>query len=645
MSLNFPEAELMKSEQKKSIKPYGTWQSKISAELITQATPGLSSLRNFNDTLFWVESRPWEGGRNVIMCQQKDGKISDVLPAPFSHQSKVHEYGGTAFTVANGTLYFVNASDQRIYTTQLKSKSTPKALTPDGNWRFADLTVDQKNQRLIAVCEEHSSEKDPQNYIASISLTTIAPEVECLVSGADFYAYPKISPDGTKFCWIQWNHPSMPWDNTQLNQAEIKHSGIYNKNVVAGDNFDESIFQPQWSPDNQLYFVTDVNNWWNISRIKNGQREIVFDSEKEFGLPLWQLGMTTFCFIDRHTIGCLWTQEGSWFAGILDTEVRSLQSFANEYTSIDSACVYKDSWCAIAGSPAKPKEIINFKEDTSTNILYSPSSLELEPKDLSSPESIRFISGGNESVHAFYYPPCNPHYVCGDNELPPAIALAHGGPTSATDSGLNLKIQFWTSRGFAVVDINYRGSTGFGRKYRQLLNNNWGIADVEDTSHAISHLASEGKIDPNRCIIRGGSAGGFTVLSALTFTDTFKAGASLYGIGDLEILATDTHKFESLYLESLIGPYPKRKDIYRKRSPIHHAKGLNCPVIFLQGLEDKVVPPNQAEMMVKVLRDKGIYVSHITFPDEGHGFRKAVNIIKSFESELNFYQDVFHLQV
>jgi dipeptidyl aminopeptidase/acylaminoacyl peptidase len=353
--------------------------------------------------------------------------------------------------------------------------------------------------------------------------------------------------------------------------------------------------------------------------------------------------MTTFCFINRHTIGCLWTHEGSWFAGTLDTESRSLQSFTNEYTSIDSACVYKDSWCAIAGSPAKPKEIINFKDDTSTNILYAPSSLELEPKDLSRPESIRFISGGNESVHAFYYPPCNSLYTCGDNELPPAIALAHGGPTSATDSGLNLKIQFWTSRGFAVVDINYRGSTGFGRNYRQLLNNNWGIADVEDTSHAISHLASERKIDPNRCIIRGGSAGGFTVLSALTFTDTFKAGASLYGIGDLEILATDTHKFESLYLESLIGPYPKRKDIYRKRSPIHHAKGLNCPVIFLQGLEDKVVPPNQAEMMVKVLRDKGIYVSHITFPDEGHGFRKAVNIIKSFESELDFYQDVFHL--
>ena len=635
----------MKSEQKKSIKPYGTWQSKISAELIAQATPGLSSLRNFNDTLFWVESRPWEGGRNVIMCQHEDGQIRDVLPAPFSHQSNEHEYGVTAVTVANETLYFVNASDQRIYTTYVKSKSIPTALTPVGNWRFADLIVDQKNQRLIAVCEEHSSKKDPQNYIASISLTTIAPKVECLVSGADFYAYPTISPDGRKFCWIQWNHPNMPWENTQLNQAEIKHSGIYNKKVVAGDNFDESIFQPQWSPDNQLYFVTDINNWWNISRIKNGQREIVFNSEKEFGLPLWQLGMTTFCFINRHTIGCLWTQEGSWFAGILDTEARSLQSFTNEYTSIDSACVYKDSWCAIAGSPAKPKEIINFKDDTSTNILYSPSSLELEPKDLSRPESIRFISGGNESVHAFYYPPCNSHYACGDNELPPAIALAHGGPTSSTDSSLNLKIQFWTSRGFAVVDINYRGSTGFGRKYRQLLNNNWGIADVEDTSHAISHLASEGKIDPNRCIIRGGSAGGFTVLSALTFTNTFKAGASLYGIGDLEILATDTHKFESLYLESLIGPYPKRKDIYRKRSPIHHAKGLNCPVIFLQGLEDKVVPPNQAEMMVKVLRDKGIYVSHITFPDEGHGFRKAVNIIKSFESELNFYQDVFHLQV
>ena len=635
----------MKSEQKKIVKPYGTWQSKISAELITQATPGLSSLRNFNDTLFWVESRPWEGGRNVIMCQHEDGQTNDVLPAPFSHQSKVHEYGGTAFTVASDTLYFVNASDQRIYTLDLKSKGIPEPLTPEGNWRFADLLIDRKHLRLIAVCEEHNPGKEPQNYIASISLNKNAPNVECLVSGADFYAYPKISPDGKKFCWIQWNHPSMPWDNTQLSHAEINQSGIFNEQVVAGDNFDESIFQPQWSPDNQLYFVTDINNWWNISRIKNGQREIILDTEKEFGLPLWQLGMTTFCFINRYTIGCLWTQDGSWFAGTLDTENKSLQPYTNEYTSIDSACVFKDSWCAIAGSPARPKEIINFKDHAPANIVYSPSSLEIDPKDLSHPRSIKFISGGDETIHAFYYPPFNSRYVSSHNELPPAIALAHGGPTSATDSGLNLKIQFWTSRGFAVIDINYRGSTGFGRKYRQLLNNNWGIADVEDTSHAISYLASQGKIDPDRCIIRGGSAGGFTVLSALTFTNTFKAGASLYGIGDLEILATDTHKFESLYLESLIGPYPKRKDIYRQRSPIHHAKELNCPVIFFQGLEDKVVPPNQAEMMVKVLRDKGIYVSHVTFSDEGHGFRKAANIIESFESELNFYQDVFHLQV
>jgi dipeptidyl aminopeptidase/acylaminoacyl peptidase len=634
----------MNRYQNKTSKPYGTWPSQISAELITKAAPGLSNLRNFDNTLFWVESRPWEGGRNVIMRQNEAGQICDVLPKPFSHQSKVHEYGGAAFTVVNETLYFVNASDQRIYISSLKSKATPKPLTPEGNWRFGDLLVDRKNQRLIAVCEEHTLDDDPQNYIASISLSSNAPEIERLESGADFYAYPQISPDGTKFCWIQWNHPYMPWDNTQLKEADIDSSGIYNKKTVAGENLDQSIFQPQWSPDNQLYFVSDATNWWNIWRIKDGQSEIVFDSKKEFGLPLWQLGMRTFCFLSKETIGCIWTQNGSWHAGKIDTETQTLDSFISNYTSMDSACVLEHSFCTIAGSPSASKEIVTFRDPYESQIVYSPSSLAFDSSDVSHPESIQYVSGGNERVHAFYYPPTNSRYVGDKGELPPAIAMCHGGPTSATDSGLNLKIQFWTSRGFAVVDINYRGSTGFGRKYRQLLNNNWGIADVEDTTHAMSHLASMGKIDPKRCIIRGGSAGGFTVLSALTFANTFRAGASLYGIGDLEILAKDTHKFESLYLESLIGPYPQRMDIYRDRSPIHHTDGLNCPVIFMQGLEDKVVPPNQAEMMVKILRDKGIYVSHVTFPDEGHGFRKAANIIKSFESELKFYQDVFHLR-
>ena len=298
----------------------------------------------------------------------------------------------------------------------------------------------------------------------------------------------------------------------------------------------------------------------------------------------------------------------------------------------------------VAGAAALPAELIAIDSSSASQVIYAPASLSVDANELSEPQTILFPSAESEQVHAFFYPPTNARYCAEQSERPLVIAMCHGGPTSATGSGLNLKIQYWTNRGFAVVDINYRGSTGFGRHYRQGLTNAWGVADVEDTQYALRYLADEGKIDLDRCIIRGGSAGGYTVLSALTFTDTFKAGASLYGIGDLETLATDTHKFESRYLDSLIGPYPDRKDIYQARSPIHHADGLNCPVIFLQGLEDKVVPPNQAEMMVDILRQKGIKVAHVTFDDEGHGFRKAANIIHAMESELNFYKEVFGLE-
>ena len=629
--------------QTKLTKPYGCWPSTISAELITRAAPGISSVQCHDEALFWVESRPWEAGRSVIMCKQADGEISDLLPTPFSHNSKVHEYGGTAYTVAANILYFVNASDQRIYTLDLNAKSTPIALTAAGPWRFADLIVDTHNDRIIAVCEEHSEGREPENYLASISLCAENSSVERVVWGADFYAYPRLSPDHKKLCWIQWNHPHMPWDNTQLCLASNNDGGLGDHTIIAGNNLDEAIFQPQWSPDGELYFISDHNNWWNICRFTKGQREIVVEADYEFGAPLWNLGMSTYCFIDAQTIGCIWTKNGLWNTGIIDLPSKKLVPFDCHYTSMSSVCSYKGKICMVAGAAAIPAELIAIDQLSVTIVIYAPASLTVDANELSQPQSIIFSSAENEQVHAFFYPPTSAHYRAEPTERPLVIAMCHGGPTSATGSSLNLKIQYWTNRGFAVVDINYRGSTGFGRRYRQGLVSAWGVADVEDTQHALSHLANEGKIDFDRCIIRGGSAGGYTVLSALTFTDTFKAGASLYGIGDLETLATDTHKFESRYLDSLIGPYPERKDIYKARSPIHHADGLNCPVIFLQGLEDKVVPPNQAEMMVDILQDKGIKVAHVTFEDEGHGFRKAANIIRAMESELNFYKEVFDL--
>ena len=633
----------------KTEQAYGCWPSPISAELITEAAPGLNCLQSHGDNLYWVESRPWEAGRNVIMRRLADGTVVDLLPKPYSHGSRVHEYGGSAYAVDDKDLYFVNASDQRIYQLDLQraeqgeGNREPTPLTPISLQRFADLIIDRKNQRLIAVCEDHSGEQEPAGYLVAISLDPENPQVTTIESGADFYAYPRLSADGTTLCWIQWQHPHMPWDCTQLWQATIAGDGsLSDKTLVAGGDNDQAIFQPQWSPDNQLYFVSDRNNWWNIFRADNGKIEPVVEMEAEFATPLWQFGMSTYDFIDCDTIGCLWTQQGNWHCGFIDINSGQLSTIETSYSSMQAACCSQGSLYMVAGAAALPAEIA-CATARGTTAVYSPSTLDIDGENLSRPRSVLFSASDGQQVHAFFYPPTNAAFCAGENQLPPAIALCHGGPTGATDSGLNLKIQYWTSRGFAVVDINYRGSTGFGRKFRQSLTGAWGIADVEDSQSAINHLVKEKKIDPARCIIRGSSAGGYTVLAALTFTDTFKAGASLYGIGDLETLARDTHKFESRYMDSLIGPYPERRDIYLARSPIHHAEGLNCPVIFLQGLEDKVVPPNQAEMMVNLLRDKGIKVGHITFPDEGHGFRKAANIIRAMESELAFYTDVFNL--
>jgi len=625
-------------------KPYGSWPSPISAELITRAAPSLNFIQSYGDDLYWVEGRPWEAGRNVIMRRDSNGSITDLLPAPFSHYSRVHEYGGMAYALNDDHLYFVNATDQNIYKYCLDDTSAPQVITNNSSRRFADLIVDRQNQRLIAVCEEHNDDQEPENYLASIALNNQTPAIEKLVSGADFYAYPRISPDQSQLCWIEWQHPNMPWDATQLWQATISNGNLIEKKRVAGGDNNQAIFQPHWSPNNTLYYVSDITNWWNIYRFENGIGAPVLRMNAEFATPLWQLGMTTFDFIDANTIACIWTVSGIWHSGFIDVATGVLTTVQTPYSSMQAVACHQGSVYFVAGASVLASQIGGVNLQGQVSPIYAPATVDLDKADLAQPESISFTSGDNQQVHAFYYPPTSARYCGDDRELPLVIAMCHGGPTGATSSGLNLKIQYWTNRGFAVVDINYRGSVGFGRTYRQGLEGAWGIADVEDTQHAIAYLAGQQKIDPKRCLIRGGSAGGYTVLSALTFTDTFKAGASLYGIGDLETLAKDTHKFESRYLDSLIGPYPERRDIYLERSPIHHADGLNCPVIFLQGLEDKVVPPNQAEMMVKLLEDKGIQVGYVTFADEGHGFRKANNIIRAMEAELAFYRDVFSLK-
>jgi dipeptidyl aminopeptidase/acylaminoacyl peptidase len=624
--------------ESKTVLPFGTWPSSLSAEKVASASPKINHIQSCNDLVTWVESRPNEGGRNVIIGRSKNGLIKDLIPAPYSHYSRVHEYGGMAYALSENSIYFVNASDQRIYQQQFGT-TTPVAITESGP-RFADLIIDSVNHRLIAVCEQHNETTEPENYLVGISLVAGNKQINPLARGADFYAYPRISPDGKSLCWIEWNHPNMPWDSTHLWQADIHNHCLENKRLIAGGDGLEAIFQPQWSPDNRLYYVSDRNNWWNIYSADHG---VIVDMAAEFATPLWQFGMSTYDFIDANTIGCLWTQQGVWYCGFVDIAKGTLQPVASTYKSMQAACCDSGGLCMVAGAPDIADQVVTVSQQGMIEAIYSPPNLNIATEELAKPESISFPTANNTSVQAFFYPPTNSQYRGEDNQLPPVIAICHGGPTGATDCSLNLKIQYWTSRGFAVVDINYRGSTGFGRDYRDALNGAWGLADIEDTQYAIKFLTTQQKVDPQRCIIRGSSAGGYTVLSALTFTDTFKAGASLYGIGNLETLASDTHKFESRYLDKLVGPYPEQQTIYRQRSPINHIDQLNCPVIFLQGLEDKVVPPNQAELMVNSLKKKGIPVVYVKFPDEGHGFRKAENIIRAIQAELDFYCDVFDL--
>ena len=639
----------------------GTWSSNISAELVAESAAAINYVRSHNGFLYWVESRPWDNGRNIIFRMGMNGAIEELIPPPFSNLSRVHEYGGCAYVPNGEQLYFVNGDDQRIYVQD--SSGNPKPISPKGKWRFADLSFDPFRERLIAVCELSSEETETSNFIATISVSAKASdrgEVKPLVAGNDFYAYPTLTPDCQSICWIQWNHPKMPWDENELWRAKINDRGtLCNLIKVAGGN-NEAIVQPKWSVNGELFYISDKTGWWNIYRVEleraqlhsSGRRPLLSVSA-DFAGPLWQLGASYFDFVNTNEIVCIWSEKGVSYAGTLNISARKLKTIESEFSHLENVACNDGRFYCIASNFCKPHSVITLHHKTGAETIYQPPSSpritrllaksKLDGRNLSEPYPIEFTSSENSRVHAFFYKPKNSKYVALRNELPPLIVMCHGGPTAASTSAHNLKIQFWTSRGFAVADLNYRGSSGFGRCYREALLKKWGLADVEDTSYLVQHLAENGLADPERCIIRGSSAGGFTVLAALTFTNTFKAGASFYGIGDLESLAKDTHKFESHYLEGLVGSYPRERELYHKRSPIYHADRLDCPVIFFQGLQDNVVPANQAKTMVDSLKNRGIQVEYVTYADERHGFRKAANIIDSLQRELKFYRKTLDL--
>lgn len=629
--------------QGRTIAPYGSWESPFSIDKVIEGTVPLREPGSDGTTIYWLEGRPSEGGRSTLI-RYENGERTELTPNPFDVRSRVHEYGGGAWTARDGIVIVSNGTDNRLYRI---GENGPEAITPEGPYRYANMLVDTDHGRIIAVREDHTLEGvEPINTLVQLDLDGPNDDGgQVIISGSDFVASPALAPNGKSLSWLQWNHPNMPWDGTQLYYADVAPDGaLHNVRLVTGGK-DESIVRPRWNNTGLPVFVSDRSGWWNLYADR-GEKGIVplRAMEAEFAQPQWQFGMSTWDFMANGSVICAWTQDGTWKLGRLDVEDGPLHTYDLPFTQIGTVSVQQatNSVIFLGGSPTDPGGVVRLDIETGEwEWLRRASETEFDPESISVAQPMSWPSDGGATAHGFYYAPVNPRFVAPEGERPPLLVKSHGGPTSATSSTLDLEIQFWTSRGFAVLDVNYGGSTGYGRPYRERLKEAWGIVDVADCRTGAEMLANQGLADPARLAIKGGSAGGYTTLAALTTTPTFSAGVSRFGIGDLEAMTRDTHKFESRYLDGLVGPYPEARDVYIERSPIYHLDRLESAMLLLQGLEDKVVPPNQATMMADAVRAKGLPVAHIEFPNEGHGFRRAENIRASIAAELSFYGQVF----
>jgi dipeptidyl aminopeptidase/acylaminoacyl peptidase len=624
--------------------PYGSWASPVTTSLLTSAGIGLSEVSFSNGFVYWLESRPDEAGRVVVVRSAPDETPMDSIPKPFNARTRAHEYGGGAYFVHNDTVFFSNFPDQRLY--RQERVGGPKPITPEppepASLRYADGRVTPDGKTIICVRERHEPNREAINEIVALSADGSG-EARIVISGYDFYSFPRISSDGRRLAWTCWNHPQMPWDGTELWIGDLDSSGLVSRSRRIAGGLVESIFQPEWADDGTLYFISDRTGWWNLYAERGGKTFPVFEIDAEIGGPQWLFGYYRYAPLRDGRLACAYSRNGLDHLAVVDTCSGKIDTLTVPFTWFGSLrSDDRDTLFFVAASASRAPEVASLELGSSRlRTLRTSLEIEMDPGYLSVPEPIEFPTSNGLTAFALFYAPKNKDFIAPDGERAPLLVFSHGGPTGATTSSLRFAVQYWTSRGVAIVDVNYGGSTGYGRAYRERLKGQWGIVDVEDCINAARYLERRGDVDGKRMAIRGGSAGGYTTLCALVFHNVFAAGASYYGVADLSALATDTHKFESRYEDGLVGPYPEAADLYRQRSPVHFADRLACPVILFQGLEDRVVPPSQAEIMIAALRAKSLPFAYMAFPTEGHGFREAANIQRSVEAEFYFYSRIF----
>ncbi|MHB1855239.1 MAG: S9 family peptidase [Acidimicrobiales bacterium] len=627
--------------------PYGSWRSPITADRLVEAVVRLGQPHIRGAQVVWNEGRPSEAGRVVPVRRGADGSVVDVVPDGFSARTLVHEYGGACTALTRTGLFFSNFSDQRVWFTPMApgaEPGTPVAVTPEPASpraiRYADLAVTPDGSTVMAVQETHGEDGVVTNSISAFAADG-SRSIGVLAEGQDFYSAPRISPDGDQLAWLSWDHPNMPWDGTTLWVADLRGGGAVGPARVVAGGRQESISQPRWSPDGRLHYLSDRTGWWNLYADDGTEGEAIFIREAEMGGPDWIFGQSSYAFLTDGRPVVTWSDGAAITMAVL--EDGTARPLPTRWTSFGSLVGTDGAVLALAASPSESAVLVRVPTDGAGEpevLARSRSGQDIDAGYVSAPRAVEFPSTGGRLAHALYYPPVNPDFAAPEGELPPLVIMSHGGPTAAAGTSLDPETQYFTSRGLAVVDVDYGGSTGYGRAYRQALQGQWGVMDVDDCVNAALWLADQGEVDRDRLAIRGGSAGGYTTLAALAFRDVFAVGASHYGVADPAALARDTHKFESRYLDGLIGPWPEAEEVYRERSPIHHTDGLNCPLILFQGLEDKVVPPDQAEMMAEALRAKGIPFAYLAFPGEQHGFRQAETITTVIRAEVAFYGQV-----